>query len=209
MIDLATILKRAEGASVMSDAEEVVQRARDAAHAREQCLDHAQPAITARARAAVIHDCLESTQALQVAQRWLTGSFPSILALVGDVGTGKTVAASWALARMLGRYVTAEEWTRRYASHHWRDADWCEAQRRTGLLVLDDLGTESQAPPAKAAIFDLINRRMTGAYKTIITGNLSRADLLSLYDARTVSRLHESCVIVDIRGDDMRKRAAK
>jgi len=57
------------------------------------------------------------------------------------------------------------------------------------LLILDDLGTEMTTTFTQSALYDLINTRLCRGNKTIISSNLSAAELTKRYLPQTVSRI--------------------
>lgn len=188
--------------------------------AREERLAWAKPDITAEDARALVSDTVEATPALHLVRRLVdafeadegTGRTVRFLVLLGGVGCGKTVAGAWALSRMWGRYLTAEEWRRLYVSKSWRDQQRLEDALRARLLVVDDLGAEQEEGRA-AAFQELLQGRYGHARRlTIVTGNLTKAQLYdesedALLDRRTVSRLHDPCVHVhQVGGPDLRRR---
>jgi DNA replication protein DnaC len=76
---------------------------------------------------------------------------------------------------------------------------------RTELLVVDEVGTEQRE--AKAAIQDVLDDRIGGKRRTLLISNLSKAALLERLDERTVDRLRELGVIVELAGKSMRSGA--
>ena len=190
--------------------------AREARERRRALLADAAPAVTPEDLTALIDDKLTKTKSLEHVKQWLeiangrrvsrTGRPVRFLALVGGVGVGKTVAAAYALAQEPGLYVTAEEMRRRLCSSNWRDAEWQQRVLRARLVVVDDVGAET-LEGSREALFELVNRRMgeTRAL-TLLTGNLTSAELVGRYDARTIDRLQYVGVIVEIKGQSMRRK---
>ena len=78
----------------------------------------------------------------------------------------------------------------------------------TDLLIIDDLGTESQNSMKMSELFTIINTRILNLNhkitKTIISTNLSLKNLYSNYDERIVSRLIGNYDICYFFGDDIR-----
>lgn len=74
--------------------------------------------------------------------------------------------------------------------------------RNTGLLVLDDLGTESSTPWAQEKLYQIINYRYNNRYPTVITTN-RRIDSI---EERIQSRICDRsfCKIVEITAGDYR-----
>ncbi len=63
-----------------------------------------------------------------------------------------------------------------------------ERVRNAGLLILDDLGTQSSTPWAEEKLFQLINHRYNARLPTVITTSLNRAGMADLSSA-VASRL--------------------
>lgn len=183
----------------------------------ENLLDHRcgiLGAITAEDRQAIISDQgLQRTHALRAVQRWYnvrSGSSKrpmSMLALVGLTGRGKTVAAAWLLARIGGRYVTADTMRRAFVSTHWRDAgkfDELVAQR---CLVIDEAGCEIDGDTALAAMTELLNRRQ-GLDRgwTLVTANIVEEEFRQRYGERAMRRIEHQGAIVEVEGEDLRRR---
>lgn len=87
-----------------------------------------------------------------------------------------------------------------------------EAVRNSPLLVLDDLGTQSETSWAQEKMFQVLNHRFNAELPTVITTNHTMAEL----DARLKSRLTDRSlsVVIDIGGqgkalDDVVKRAQR
>lgn len=72
------------------------------------------------------------------------------------------------------------------------------------LLIIDDLGTEMNNSFISSQLFLCINERLLKKKSTIISTNLSLADLTSSYTERVVSRLVEHYHICNIYGEDIR-----
>lgn len=178
---------------------------------RASLLDTAAPPITAEDRRRIMNDHPRETLAIRAVKRWLERHSqsrppkppPRMLVLLGPVGTGKTVAAAYALAREPGRYVTARDLSVRF-NGDWRNAEWCHALRRTRLLVIDDLGAETA--DSREAVQELINDRQVAGALTIFTGNLSPAQFLERIGARAADRINQIGAIVECKGPSMRQR---
>jgi len=76
------------------------------------------------------------------------------------------------------------------------------------LLVIDDLGTESESSARYAEFLTILNtRHMNNSIrpcKTIISTNIEVKDLYKYYDERTVSRIIGSYALLKFAGDDLR-----
>lgn len=153
---------------------------------------------------AIVHDRCEPTRALQLVQPWVAGWLP-VMALLGETDAGKTIAAGWALARMPGLYIEANELARRRrAAFGGPDAVFDRAVRAQ-LLVVDELGAEDDAAAASAALHEVINRRQRGR-RTLLLGNLDARAFVERYDARTISRLREIGKLFRVRTEGLRAR---
>ena len=131
----------------------------------------------------------------------------SFLTLGGKPGTGKTIAAASALLSCVEELRTdngrkCQRWTRRglymRASELSRLplfgkenlAAW-ERLRERKLLIIDDLGAETPSEWWLSAFGDLVDARMRGERKTILTTNLSGQELRERYGDRVIRRLVE------------------
>ena len=143
--------------------------------------------------------------------------------LHGPVGSGKTGLA-WSLLR----YQMVHEWEpgdfvntrdlfadcRAYFSGK-RDTDPLEGLDTVALLILDDVGGERPTEYALDALGTLVERRYTAERCTIVTSNYSPSGLIRrlgrtdpIAAQRIVSRLVESCLVVEVAAADRRLAAA-
>lgn len=72
------------------------------------------------------------------------------------------------------------------------------------LLILDDLGTEMSGSFALSALYTLINSRLIGRKKTIISTNLLDSELTRRYSPQICSRLEGEYQKLAFLGDDIR-----
>ena len=72
--------------------------------------------------------------------------------------------------------------------------------------MLDDLGTELVNSFTLSQLFEVINRRMLSKKSTIISTNLSLAQLRDTYQERILSRIVENYEICPIYGDNIRSK---
>ena len=79
--------------------------------------------------------------------------------------------------------------------------------RLTGceLLILDDLGTEMITEFTKSALYTLVNTRLLSGKKTIISTNLTSADMEAKYTPQICSRLEGEYQELPFVGQDIRK----
>ena len=80
-----------------------------------------------------------------------------------------------------------------------------ERMRRCDLLIVDDRGTEMTTEFVKSAFYQLVNSRMMTGKKTVISTNLSPADIGRRYGAAVLSRIEGEYRILPFFGDDIRK----
>lgn len=72
------------------------------------------------------------------------------------------------------------------------------------LLLIDDLGTESQASQGYTDLLTLLDERQRPQLKTIISSNAEPADLRKTYDERVFSRLVGQFAVIPFFGRDLR-----
>lgn len=133
---------------------------------------------------------------------WLA-SPTAFLILRGGKGTGKTVATLAAIGRIGGSLLTSLEMARAWKQEHAEAQQLRASAIGSRLLVIDDLGTEPDRASGAVAFQELVNRRQ-GGVRTIITTNLSREQMTTAYDERTIDRLRHGGVMVSLRGESMR-----
>jgi len=144
-------------------------------------------------------------------------SGPPWLFLCGGKGCGKSTAAAHVLAREWGLYtimstLMADYTTWKRAKPHERHSSMFERYKRSGVLVLDELGMEkdSEAEAAREAFFALVNGRQSKRTHTIVISNLSR-DLVikrvktGVYDERSHDRLRSISLVLGFEGQSLRK----
>ncbi len=73
------------------------------------------------------------------------------------------------------------------------------------LLVLDDLGTEFSTPLSVSVVYNIINTRLLKGLSTIISTNLTPAEISQCYNERITSRLVGSYTICQCFGNDIRQ----
>jgi len=162
--------------------------------------------LTADGMHALITDELKDTQSLRAVRRWLSKApRKPFLIMMGSLGVGKTLAASYAIVVGGGRYVTMSEFTRLFSSR-WRE-DYAKAQKlvkSSALLVVDELGIEDDKHASDALHF-IVDNRQRG--KTIFVGNLGFDQFKTRYDPRTLDRLRPAANAVELTGESLRGAA--
>ena len=87
------------------------------------------------------------------------------------------------------------------------DNDQTEVYRTCQLLVLDDIGAQSNASWYKQEIFRLINKRMTEGLVTIYTSNMTVNELN--IDDRTKNRIFDTAIPLQMPEESIRMRKAQ
>lgn len=136
------------------------------------------------------------------------------LLLTGPVGTGKTHMAVARVIELIKRghravFVPAAELLmdlRRAYDGESTESDVMAIYSNAEVLLLDDLGAERVTEWTKQVFYVLINRRYNAMRSTIVTTNLTPAQLGDVFDQRVVSRLTGMCRVVGIVGDDWRRK---
>lgn len=72
------------------------------------------------------------------------------------------------------------------------------------LLIIDDLGTEFINSNSQAVLFDILNTRYQTGKKTIISTNLSLAEIDGVYSERISSRIAGNYITLNLFGEDIR-----
>lgn len=72
------------------------------------------------------------------------------------------------------------------------------------LLIVDDLGIEMTNSFTASGIFNIINKRLLGGKKTLISTNLSPKELSSTYTDRVFSRVFQKFIPIKFYGNDLR-----
>ena len=89
-----------------------------------------------------------------------------------------------------------------------RDESLSEVKRclECDLLIFDDLGTEMTTSFTISALYEIINTRLISGKKTIVSSNLTIAELRHRYSEQIMSRLEGEYQVLTFRGDDIRKK---
>lgn len=148
---------------------------------------------------------LRRTESLEAVAQYLRIDEPErpMIILSGSIGSGKTVAATWAIAQRHGGFFVHAPDLHRVTSPTWTERENGARTVNIGssMIVLDDLGTESDPREARwaDAFLTFVDARC-GGQKTIITTNLPATELLSRYGDRVADRLQAYASIVECRG---------
>ena len=150
-------------------------------------------------------------------------NFPNVkkgLYLWGNSGTGKTLLSVIILTELIkhhaikGRYTkitdfysmlksTFGEKSERYGESSLIEKEFAEID----ILVIDDLGVQRDSPWEQETLYNLIDARYERGKFTIITSNQNpEQSLKELSGGRILSRLREMCKILELSGEDHRKK---
>lgn len=139
----------------------------------------------------------------------------SSLFFLGKTGVGKTH-----ISLSIAKRVTERGYTAAYGSllnylriieneHFGRsenpEADTMQVLINTDLLVLDDLGSEFHSNFYESALYNIINSRINLGLPTIISSNLSTAELQKNYNDRIISRIFGTFTTLLFVGEDVRQ----
>lgn len=170
-----------------------------------------QIALTDRAYHHLVNATLVQTPALKAMQEWEAGfahgrSRPCLI-LSGGVGCGKTVASAWYVLQHGGHWARAEALTHAFAAHFGEERQEAERALSCAALIVDDVGTETDAQRMLSVLLELFEGRKTVRKKLVLTTNLTRRSFCQRYPSdRITSRMHESIQFVGCGSDDLRAR---
>ena len=157
--------------------------------------------------------------------RKFANNFPDVstnLMLRGGTGLGKTYLSA-CIARVVAEkgfsvcYDTAssalEAFERQKFARSPEESEAASLRVRRmlscDLMILDDLGTEMVTPMSTSALYTLINTRLTGKQRTVISTNCSNAELERRYNDQICSRLYGEYLELPFVGTDIRLQKRK
>lgn len=183
---------------------------REAAQRRQERAQRLEAATDLRLRDEVHHALIEGaplleTESLRAAKKWALGGERPALVLVGGTGCGKSVAAAWVLAQLGGVWLPAELACRNFAANFGEGYAQQTIARNCPMLMLDDVGTESDGARMLQVLTELLDSRKSRRHRTIITTNLTKARFEARYrNERLGSRMAESVSWSTSAGKDLR-----
>jgi DNA replication protein DnaC len=138
------------------------------------------------------------------------------LFITGNTGTGKTHLAVSYLKKCLSysykagivkNFIFTE--IPEVIAEYYADNKSFNKFKNCDILLIDDLGSELYKDWGEAKIYELINHRYKELKQTIITSNLNYSELSSKIGDRSVSRMVEMCIKLEVKGEDYRLKQAK
>lgn len=150
--------------------------------------------------------------------------------LYGGVGTGKTTLAAlavrqWVQAGGMALFLTVSELLDmlrpggREMAQDVAESQSALMQRllSTGLLVLDDMGTERVTGWSRERLFLIFNRRYDAGRLTIMTSNYSLGQMAKrlagndepIEGDRIAWRIQETCELIELGGENYRDRSGR
>lgn len=172
--------------------------------------------------AATLANLNEDRPGLRAVRAWMapppTEAKPkALLLLLGETGTGKTVAAAYAALQAIsahrpgptGSPTDIVVWAAAadlsaLSTFTESDKDWLERMKRCRLLVLDDLGSEAVHEHAQQRLDRLIDERYGNNRLTVITSNASVDIFKQRVGARIADRMREAGRVVNCGNQSLR-----
>jgi DNA replication protein DnaC len=135
----------------------------------------------------------------------------AFLTIGGDNGVGKTYAAVamlkefYNVTKEIPIFVNISNLYQTWKEDEEHRTDLKHKLRRTNLLVLDDLGVREPTEAFLDFLYSVINNRYNDMKGTLITTNLSSAEISECFGNRIYSRLL-SGKLIKLDGNDLRLR---
>lgn len=170
------------------------------------------------ARGAVQSQRAAMERALRICQGWASdwpAETRSAMLISGGSGLGKTYLMRCMSRRMIDRglrvtFLSAFRFVEIARKCHMAaEMEEMEELIRADVVMIDDIGSEPMMNNITIPyLYNLINERQTAGRATVISTNLSPADLKANYSERIASRLTDlhKCHIILLIGDDIRRR---
>lgn len=128
----------------------------------------------------------------------------------GSAGTGKTFLTDCIASELLSRgylviYKTADDLITSLRDIKFDKNEMLdEALTNCDVLIIDDLGTESNSDFSRTEFYNILNKKLLKNKKMIISSNFSLEKLMQRYSERITSRLLGNFTIHKFYGDDLR-----
>ena len=144
-------------------------------------------------------------------------SSPKSLLFVGGTGLGKTHLSTAVARTVIERgydvyynsavgMISDFEFRRFGAGLAQTDGDDTARYTECDLLIIDDLGTEVVNQFTVSCLYHVINTRINMGKPTVISTNLTSADIRKIYNDRIASRLLAEFVVLPFYGTDVRRQ---
>lgn len=139
---------------------------------------------------------------------------PSLL-MMGDTGLGKTHLSTAIAEKVMEKgynvlYETSENLISAFSyerfNRGYNDTAENKAEKllECDMLIIDDFGTEVVNQFSLSVIYNILNTRTTKSLPTIISTNLTRAQIRERYADRIASRLFGEFTVLSFTGKDVR-----
>lgn len=161
-------------------------------------------------------DTHPNQKAAYAVRQWVAVDAPAgrNLVLLGFTARGKTGLAIGALREMFAngyavRFATVPDILAQLRPRDDKDqgpAATLYDLQSVPVLLMDDLGAEKMSEWASEQLYVIVNGRYERNLPTIVTSNLSMAEIEKAGGPRIVSRLQEDASILEIAGPDLRSR---
>ncbi|MCM1992323.1 ATP-binding protein [Oceanirhabdus seepicola] len=128
----------------------------------------------------------------------------------GSAGTGKTFLTNCIAKELLDKgylviYKTSDELIESLKEIRFdKDKVLEDAIINCDLLIIDDLGTESDTDFTRSELYNLLNKKILTNKKMIISTNFSLEELMNRYSERITSRLFGNFTVHKFYGEDIR-----
>ncbi len=152
---------------------------------------------------------LENCKKFVAENEWKNGKN---LYIYGETGVGKTFLCGSIASELIKTgvhvmYQTAFNVVSALEENKFKNTDnndVVDLYYNIPVLIIDDLGTEFSTSFTSAVLFDVINSRLCNRKSTIISSNLSLAELGKQYSPRVESRITGEYELLKLYGKDIR-----
>jgi DNA replication protein DnaC len=127
------------------------------------------------------------------------------MAMSGDTGSGKNVAAVYAAVRKGGAYYLAT----RLGDLALGDNPRLRELARVPLLVLDELGRENTIGATQSRMVGLLTERHDDRLATLITTNLPPVQFGERYGKHLLDRIQNSGGYIELKGESRRRKGER
>ena len=203
---------------IKADRERAEQQAREFAEAVQRNKTLCYPKAEQEKMLRKNFDNAEDSKLMRIARNYVE-NFPRLLkegkglTLFGGTGAGKSYAAACICNALLGKgyrcMFTNFARIRNELSGMWEERqDYIDGLSQYSLLVLDDLGAESDSSFMSEIVHAIIDARLRAGLPTIVTTNLTALQLSSGQDisrSRIYSRLFEMTIPIEVKHSDRRR----